>query len=119
MISSDAIWRRQVEICRRFGVAPLASPRGMKVGLDQVVASGTQPLNGLRHPPEGDATGWYIWAGEELSQDRDYFRPVHVEHLEAICPSVLPYLALPAGWRFILAPDYEDVWEDATLLAPH
>jgi hypothetical protein len=26
------------------------------------------------------------------------------------------YLALPAGWRFLLAPDHEDVWFDVNLL---
>jgi hypothetical protein len=29
---------------------------------------------------------------------------------------VFPYLALPPGWRFLLAPGYEDVWYDPTLL---
>ena len=32
------------------------------------------------------------------------------------CPAVLPYLSLPPGFRFLIAPDYEDVWEDAALL---
>jgi hypothetical protein len=27
-----------------------------------------------------------------------------------------PYLALPPGWRFLIAPDYEDVWFDESLL---
>lgn len=48
----------------------------------------------------------------------DYFEPCHVEHLETICPSVMPYLLLPPGWRFLIAPDYEDVWFDDTLHAP-
>lgn len=118
MASTENIWRRQLEVCRRFGAEPLAAPRDMKVGLARNVASGSQPLNGLRHPPEGDATGWYIWAGDELRQDPDYFQPVHVEHLYTTCPAAVPYLALPAGWRFLVAPHYEDVWEDAALLSP-
>jgi hypothetical protein len=32
------------------------------------------------------------------------------------CPSILPYLALPPGWRVLLAPGYEDVWFDGELL---
>ena len=67
-------------------------------------------------PPEGDTTGWYIWAGEHLSSDPDFFEPVHVEHLKTLCPQVLPYLALPPGWRFLVTPDYVDVWEDTSLL---
>ena len=28
----------------------------------------------------------------------------------------LPFMALPPGWRFMVAEDYEDVWSDSTLL---
>jgi hypothetical protein len=70
----------------------------------------------LRHRPVGDTNGWYIWAGAELSQDPDFFIPLHVEHLEEWCPEVLPFLALPPGSRFLLADGYEDVWHDAELL---
>jgi len=31
-------------------------------------------------------------------------------------PQVLDYLALPPGWRFLIAPDYKDVWFDENLL---
>lgn len=87
----------------------------MKVGVARNVRERLVPLNGLRHTPEGDTTGWYIWAGEELSDDPQFFEPIHVGHLAELCPEVLPYLALPPGWRFLIAPSYEDVWEDATL----
>ena len=69
-----------------------------------------------RHPPQNDTTGLYIWAGEELSDDPHYFESVHVEHLTEWCPVVIPYLQLPPGWRCLLAPGVEDVWEDPTLL---
>lgn len=74
------------------------------------------PLNGLRHPPEEGTSGWFVWAGRELPDDPDFFVPLHVEHLDDWCPQVLPYLALPPGWRFLLAPGHEDVWHDPTLL---
>lgn len=74
------------------------------------------PFNGLRHPPERGTTGWYLWRGEVLSQAEDFFQPLHVEHLAEWAPDVLPYLALPPGWRFLLAPGHEDVWYDASLL---
>ena len=73
--------------------------------------------NGLRHPVEGTTCGWYLWAGEgELDQSPDYFQPVHVEHLRERCPEILPYLGLPPGWRFLIAPGYSDVWDDPGLL---
>lgn len=104
-------------VCRRFGapVAPVADD--MKVGVARNVRDGLLPLNGLRHPVVGDTSGWYIWAGEELSEDPDFFVPLHVEHLAEWCPGALPYLALPPGWRFLVAPGQEEVWRDDALLA--
>lgn len=32
------------------------------------------------------------------------------------CPEVLPYLGLPPGWRFRIAPGHSDVWDDPELL---
>ena len=106
----------QLEICTRFGVRPIPAPSGSKVGIASNVRSGILPINGLRHAPEGDTTGWYIWAGEELSDAPDFFEPLHVGHLEDWCPAVIPYLQLPPGWRFLLAPGVEDVWEDPAVL---
>jgi hypothetical protein len=74
------------------------------------------PLNGLRHPPEKETCGWYLWRGEQLPQTDDFFLPLHVAHLADWAPDVLPLLALPPGWRFLLAPEHEDVWYDEKLL---
>ena len=102
-------------VCDRFDVAPFPSPETSKVGVSRNLGGAQTPIHGLRHPPEGDTTGWYIWRGEYSRAD-DFFRPLHVAHLRELCPRVLPYLALPPGWRFLLADDYEDVWRDGTLL---
>jgi hypothetical protein len=109
----------QQQTCRRYGVEPLAAPDDLKVGIALDVRGELRPINGLRHPPEGDTTGWYIWAGEidPAGQGEDFFVPLHVSHVSEWCPGVVPYLALPAGWRFLLAPNYEDVWYDESLLA--
>jgi hypothetical protein len=107
----------QEAMCVRFGTEYVDSPRDLKVGIDPHVRDGITPLNGLRHLPEGDTTGWYIWAGETLSDDPGFFQPVHVSHLGEWCPAAIPYLGLPPGWRFLLAPGHEDVWYDDTLLA--
>ncbi len=114
---SDApIILRQQAICDRFGAPYLSAASHLKVGIAANVRTGLLPLNGLRHPPEHETTGWYIWAGEELPEADDFFQPLHVQHLAEWCPSVLPYLGLGAGWRFLLAPDHEDVWRDPSLL---
>ena len=74
------------------------------------------PLNGVRHPPETDENGWYIWAGTEFKTDDDFFVPLHTSHVSEWCPLAEKYLGLPPGWRFLIAPDYEDVWYDPNVL---
>jgi hypothetical protein len=91
---------------------------GQKVGIARNVLEGLLPLNGLRHPPEGDSTGWYIWAGEVLSSADDFFAPLHVAHLNERCPEIVRFLGLPPGWRFLIAGSIEDVWFDPALLIP-
>jgi hypothetical protein len=104
------------DLCKKYNAPWVASPEHLKVGIALNVRSGLQPLNGLRHPAEGDTTGWYIWAGEEFSSAPDFFQPLHVAHLAEWCPAVLRFLGLPPGWRFLTKGDYVDVWEDQSLL---
>ena len=73
------------------------------------------PVHGLRHPPEGDTSGWYLWTGE-LRSEPDFFRPWHHDHAIDRCPGLAPLLEHPPGTRFIYAPDYLDVWQDDSLL---
>jgi hypothetical protein len=113
---NERIEALQKEVCRRFGVAWLEAPGDLKVGIARTMREGALPLNGLRHPPEADTTGWYLWSGGELSDAPDFFEPLHVKHLTERCPRVVPFLGLPPGWRFLLAEEYEDVWEDISLL---
>jgi hypothetical protein len=108
--------RQQQEVCDRYGVDFVPAPWHLKVGIARNVREGILPINGLRHPPAGDTTGWYIWAGEEISDDPDFFEPLHVEHLAKWCPDAVRFLGLPPGWRFLVEGDYEDVWEDQSLL---
>ena len=106
----------QAALCRRFGAEFCAASDDSKLGVASNVRTGLQPINGLRHPPQGDTNGWYIWAGEHLSQDPDFFKPLHVSHLEQWCPQVIKYLGLAPGRRFLIADGYEDVWFDEELL---
>lgn len=73
------------------------------------------PVHGLRHPPQGDTNGWYLWTGE-LDEDPNFFLPWHASHAVARCSDLRPLLDLPPGTRFVLAPDYLDVWHDESLL---
>jgi hypothetical protein len=106
----------QHEMCRRFGASFLPANDGLMVGLSKNFDSEQFPLNGLRHPPEGHTTGCYIWSGEEFFDEDDFFQPVHTLHLVERCPEIMKYLGLGPGWRFSVAPGYEDVWFDGNLL---
>ena len=106
----------QEQLCARFGQACTPVHLEEKVGISPNVLTGLKPSNAMRHPPEQDTCGWYIWAGEELPSDADFFVPLHLSHLEDWCPELMPYLGLPPGYRVLLADDYEDVWFDDQLL---
>ena len=112
----NAVIRGQQAVCRKYGAPWFGALEHLKLGIARNVRRGLMPLNGLRHPPQGDTSGWYIWAGEEFSDDADFFEPLHVAHLVEWCPAALKYLGLPPGWRFLTAGAYEDVWVDPTLL---
>lgn len=105
---------RQLQVCHRYLVSPFPADDDLKVGISANVRSGLLPIHGMRCPPVGDTTGWYIWAGD-YHDDPDFFSPLHVGHLPSWCPAAVPYLQMPPGWRFLVAGDYEDVWYDDEL----
>jgi hypothetical protein len=106
--------RPQSAVCERFGAVSSPPDPDSKVGI-ALATLASIPLNALRISPEGTTCGWYIWGGETMSQEADFFQPLHVHHLVHHCPAVIPYLSLPPGWRVLLAPGQEDVWHDPEL----
>lgn len=103
-------------LCARFGAKYFRCDESLKVGISRDFDRLKFPINGLRHPPEGDTTGWYIWSGKDFLYDTDFFVPLHAAHLHGRCPELVKYLGLGPGWRFLFAPGHEDVWFDANLL---
>jgi hypothetical protein len=109
-------WSSGLQLCKLFRVEPqFPAPEEILGCALSTFAPGTFPLNGLRHLPH-QSSGWYLWAGEEFVEEDDFFDPTHIEHLPDLAKPVLPYLALPPGHRFLIAPGHEDVWFDAALL---
>jgi len=114
---SGDIELRQKAKCLQHSVAWMPAAAHLKVGIARNVRSAIVPIHGLRLQPEGDTTGWYIWAGEgNPSADPTFFVPLHVEHIVEWRPEILKFLGLPPSWRFLVDGAYEDVWEDPTLL---
>lgn len=111
----DEVAELQVAVCRKY-VASFEPPvPGSRVGI-ALQTLGRLPLYGLRIPGTPEVCGWYLWAGEEPSDDPDYFQPLCIEHVADRCATALPFLGLPPGWRFLTDGDYVDVWYDAELL---
>lgn len=104
----------QRKVCERFGAEYTPPEASQKVGIS-LTSLENLPLHAVRLSPENGTCGWYIYGGE-YSTDVDFYQPLHVAHLVERCPKIVPYLALPPGWRVLLAPDYEDVWFDGALL---
>ena len=106
----------QKMICLKHGADFLPPDENSKLGISLNVRDGMEPVNGLRHPSQGNMCGWYIWAGEGFEERDDFFVPLHLTHVRDWHPGVLRFLALPPGWRFLFAGEYEDIWFDPTLL---
>jgi len=116
-IESDFVIKQRA-ICEKYTAGFLDAPFGKIIGVAiKTFEKFDRPINGLRHPIENErSASWYIWAGEELSQDVDFFKPMHIYHLLELCPKAINYLGLAPGWRFLFDNMYEDVWYDAKLL---
>jgi hypothetical protein len=85
------------------------------VGASPSLFGSEWPIKGVRHASAGGTSGWYVWAGE-YSNDADFFKAQHAEHVFDARPDVAKYFGLPPGWGFVIGPDYEDVWFDESLL---
>ena len=105
----------QQRFCRERRLAFVPSPGTAKSGF-AMSTEGLTPINGLRHPVTGETTGWYIWCGEELSTEPDFFAAIHTSHLYGMYPQLTKLLGMAPGHRFLLADDYLDVWYDPSIL---
>jgi len=106
----------QMEVCSKFGADYVATSINLKLGVAENVRGDLQPVNGMRHLPGEGTTGWFIYAGEEMSSEASFFKPLHVKHLDEWRLGLTQYLGLAPGWRFLVADGYEDVWFDPKLL---
>jgi hypothetical protein len=106
----------QKAICKKYNADFLPADNSTKLGIANNVKQGLIPINGLRLYPEEGTSGWFLWAGEEMSQDPNFFVPIHVKHIEDWVPNITEYLGLGPGWRFLIAGDHVDVWFDEGIL---
>jgi hypothetical protein len=112
----DRISASQLELCRKYGAAFLGVEPNSKLGAAPSIKTNLLPLNGLRHPPEDETNGWYLWSGINFPDKDDGFLPLHASHIVQWNSLAIKYLGLPPGWRFLTDGAYEDVWFDEALL---
>lgn len=104
----------QKEICRQNAADWAPINKSLNIGLGGNLID--EPINGLRHPADRGATGWFIWTGEYSDSD-DFFSPICAEHLLQLKPNLIRFLGLPAGFRFLTdSRGYLDIWRDDKLL---
>lgn len=114
-ISHAQIEEAQRAFSRQKSTTCLPSSPESKLGF-ALSTKDLRPINGLRHPPQGDTNGWYLWCGEQYSDAADFFQPLHAQHIYEDYPEVAKLLGLPPGYRFLFAGHYLDVWYDPSLL---
>jgi hypothetical protein len=107
---------QQKAICQKYKADYIPADSNEIAGVSKHFDPSQLPINGLRHPKQGDTSGWYIWTGQ-LDDAEDFFQPQHIKHLPELSPEVIAYLGLPPGWRFLIGEKgYVDVWYDESLL---
>jgi hypothetical protein len=89
----------QRRICKAYGAEYTPPISGSKVGI-ALQTMGRTPIQATRTPPTDTTCGWYIYAGDQWSDDPAFYQGLCVEHLAEYCKFALPFLALPPGWWF-------------------
>lgn len=114
-LEDSEVKKEQEEICKKYKSCISHPNINGKIGI-ALESLGTMPTTGVRKIQENGTEGWYIWGGE-YSAAPDFFKPVHLSHIEVIAPEVIRYLSLSPGFKFIIDnAGYEDVWYDEELL---
>lgn len=108
----------QQALCQEYSAQYQPTLLDSLIGVARNMDNGQYPINGLRHTEDDGTSGWFVWSGEKLLQDDDFFQPMHAEHVIEDNPLIAKYLGLAPGWRFLIDPNtnYEDVWFDESLL---
>jgi hypothetical protein len=102
----------QKAICEKYDsiFCPVSKDEMIAIALETI---GRMPVYGVRVVKEcaGDVE-WFIHCGE-FSDNEDFYKPMHAQHISNYLPSVEKYLALDRGFKFIIDDQgYEDVWHE-------
>ena len=109
---AETLYELQQRICLTYGASFDPPVPGTKVGIAIQTLERT-PVHGVRVAQTETTCGWYFHAGDEWSDDVNFYQPLCVEHLAEYCKFALPFLCLPSGWRFMTdGKGFIDVWQN-------
>ena len=109
MITAPDIIEVQKMVCAKYCAPFHACADDERVGV-AVTTLKCEPIYGVRRTNEDGSACWYIWGGPR-STATDFYQPLCAGHISDLIPMVLPYLALPPGYKFIIDRNgFEDVW---------
>ncbi|HEY7772868.1 MAG TPA: hypothetical protein VIC26_06790 [Marinagarivorans sp.] len=106
----------QKDMCIKHGAIPCPSHDNDLMDLAKH-SIGQLPINGCRRTPSDGHCGWSLWCGAETPADTA-FSQLPASNVQRSLAEAYRYLALPPGYRFLIAGAYAKVWFDATLLEP-
>ncbi len=96
---AESLEELQRRVCKAYGAEFTPPVAGSKVGI-ALQTMKRNPIHAVRLSATDTTCGWFIFAGDEWSDDPDFYQPLCVEHMAKYCEAALPFLALPPGWRF-------------------
>jgi hypothetical protein len=105
---AQELLRLQQDTCRRLDLPDVDPDEMVAIAISTL---GAMPIYGTRISlPETRNISWFFHCGGH-SGTIDFYKPVHTEHLSDVLPSVMKYLRLPHGSKFIIDDNgFEDVW---------
>ncbi|WP_284640782.1 immunity protein Imm33 domain-containing protein [Paenibacillus silviterrae] len=103
----------QEKVCNSKNTKTLFPFFGQKVAISRGVYEGMD-CEGVRYPSPDHMTGWYITT-DQYDGNFQSLMVVHYYHLAFKRTDLLPYLALPYGFRFSKYESKIEVWLDSTI----
>lgn len=91
-------WATQNKLCQENKCQFMPPRPDRKVAISEGVYEGL-PVQGVRYPSPEHMSGWWLTT-DQYDGNVDSLQVVHMYHLTAKRPDLIPYIALPYGYRF-------------------
>ena len=107
---------KQKEICIKYGAIPCACSNAdsMLIAKESI---GLLPINGMRRQAHRGESGWTVWCGADIPADEEtFFSELPAFNIQRSLAEAYQFLALPPGYRFLIAGAFAKAWFDPGLL---